>query len=181
MPMKDIHGRVIHDERGKPILVAMYQLEEDDTKVRSQSIAPHVSPHDRSRARLKLEIAFLAYYRLSQDKNSCPLWFKPAAEAIFERREPVSEVKKAFVEKGKAPSALAFDTELSRFRKIIRKLVDKLMGNVLFADEVDGACNGRALSPKKALNLEWDELARSVGDRRMHSIRDNVVRGILDL
>ena len=179
--MKDIHGRVIHDERGKPILVPKYQLEEDDQKVRSQSIARHVSSQDRSRARLKLEIAFLAYYRLSADKNSCPLWFKPAAEAIFERREPVGDVKKVFVEKGKAPSSLAFDTELSRFRKKIRKLADKLMENVLFADEVDSARNGRALSPKKALNREWDELARSVGDRRMHSIRDNVVRGILDL
>ena len=181
VPRKDIHGRVIHDERGKPILVPKYQLEEDDTKVRPQSIAPHVSPNDRSRARLKLEIAFLAYYRLSQDKNSCPLWFKPAAEAIFERREPVGDVKKAFVEKGKAPSSLAFDTELSRFRKKIRKLADKLMENVLFADEVDSARNGRALSPKKALNREWDELARSVGGHRMNSIRDNVVRGILDL
>ena len=55
------------------------------------------------------------------------------------------------------------------------------MENVLFADEVDSARNGRALSPKKALNREWDELARSVGDRRMYSIRGNVVRGILDL
>lgn len=181
VPMKDIHGHVMHDERGKPILVPRYQLVEDDKKMIGPLIVPHVSPNDRARARLKLEIAFLAYYRLSEDKKSCPLWFKPAAEAIFERREPVCDVKKIFVEGGNAPSALAFDTELSRFRKKIRKLADKLMENVLFADEMGSARNGRALSPKKALNREWDELARRVGDHRMRSIRDNVVRGILDL
>ena len=181
VPMKDVHGRVMHDKRGKPILVPRYQVEEDDDKVRRVSIVPHASSTDRARARLKLEIAFLAYYRLSEDKKSCPLWFKPAAEAIFERREPVCDVKNVFVEKGKAPSAQAFDTEFCRFRNRIRKLADKLMENVLFADEMDSARNGRVSSPKEALNREWDELARQVGNHRMRSIRDNVVRGILDL
>ena len=181
VPLKDIHGHVRHDDRGKPILVPRYQVEKDDDKVRRMSIAPHVSSNDRARARLRLEIAFLAYYRLSEDKKSCPLWFKPAAEAIFERREPVCDVKKVFVEKGKAPSAQAFDTELFRFRNKIRMLAGKLMENVLFANEVDSARNGRALSPKAALNREWDELARKIGDHRSRSIRDNVVRGILDL
>ena len=171
----------MHDDRGKPILVPRYQVEEDDDKVRRVSIAPHVSPKDGARARLRLEIAFLAYYRLSEDKKSCPLWFKPVAEAIFERHELVSDVKKVFVENGKAPSPQAFDTELFRFRGKIKKLADKLMEKVLFADEIESARNGRALSPKAALNQEWDELARMVGNRRVRSIRDNVVRGILNL
>ena len=179
--MKDVHGRVMHDDRGKPILLPRYQVEEDDEKVRHVSIAPHVSSNDRARARLKLEVAFLAYYRLSEDKKSCPLWFKPAAEAIFERREPVCDVKKVFVERGKAPSSQAFDTELFRFRRKIKKLADKLMEHVLFADEMGSARNRRALSPKEALNREWDELARMVGDHQMRSIRANVVCGILDL
>ena len=63
----------------------------------------------------------------------------------------------------------------------IKKLADKLMEHVLFADEMGSARNRRALSPKEALNREWDELARMVGDHQMRSIRANVVCGILDL
>jgi hypothetical protein len=186
VPLKDIHGRVMHDKRGKPIFVPRYQVEDDDEKVKNSSFVPNVSIDDRRRTRLRLEIAFLSYYRLSADKNSCPEWFKPAVVAIFERHEAVADVKKVFVEKKKAPSSQAFDTQLCRFRQKIKKLADKLMEKVWFADErvcmaVGEARSRGALSRKKALDLEWDELARCVGDLKMRSIRYNVVRGILDL
>ncbi len=186
VPLKDVHGHVMHDKRGKPIFVPRYQIEEDEKKLINPFSKPNVSPNDRRRVQLRLEIAFLSYYRLSADENLCPEWFKPAAKAIFERHEAAADVKKVFVEKKKAPSARAFDTELCRFRQKVRKLTDKLMEKVWFADErackVAGeARSRRALSQKKALDLEWDELARLVGDLKMRSIRYNVVRGILDL
>ena len=130
VPSKDVHGHVLRDDRGKPILVPKYQMEDDSEKVKSMSVVPSVSRSDSRRSRLRLKLAFLASHRLLKDKDSCPKWFRDAAVAIFERREKIGDVKRRFVEEGLAPSAISFDTALSRFRAKIGKLTDKLMDNL---------------------------------------------------
>ena len=185
VPLKDVHGRVMRDTRGRVIYVPRDQFDTDDKTAadfqgerRSQEIDER---NRQSRIRLMLELSFLAYYRLQADERVCPRWFRPFAEMIFAQGKDDKEVRPKALASGSVPSVSAFDKELSCFRKKIRKLRNKMLERIYSFEivEHDDKKGFHMLDPKEVLEREWNELGRWIGDRRMQDVRYNVVRGIM--
>lgn len=185
--LKDVHGRVMHDENGRIIYVPRSDLDTVDVKKSEIAVAQELSDREfekaqKLRAKKKLELFYLAYFRLHADENICPKWFRPFVEEIFEQGKNRAEVEARAIKTKAAPSRTSFYTELCRFREKVRKLADELWDSVYGYNVV---CDEKGevrhvMEAKEALEREWDELALYVGYRRMHDIRYNVIRGLVE-
>ena len=87
--------------------------------------------------------------------------------------------------RSKAPSGSAFDKELSVFRKKVRDFRDRMAKEVFSFDDVsktqsDRKGRARVLDPVEVVNGSWEDLAVYVGDKRMHDVRYNIVRGLVE-
>lgn len=185
--LKDVHGRVMHDSRGKEIYVPKSDLDTEDVK-KSEIAATHhfneveLEKARKLRAKRKLELYYLAYYRLHADEKICPKWFRPYVEEIFEQGKGRAEVEDSAIKTKAAPSRTSFYTELCRFREKVRELEDELWDSVYGYNVVsdDKGAVKHVMDAKEALEREWDELALYVGYRRMHDIRYNIIRGLVE-
>lgn len=190
VPLKDIHGRVMHDKNGKVVYVSRAILAPPQGETKGKSVDNYALKRfgeetaektSKKRARLLLELSYLAYYRLCADEKVCPKWFKPYAKELFEQGRGAKEVRARARIDDSVPSAGAFDKELSSLRKKIRKLRDEMFRRMYSFATIETE-NGRAvhvLDPNEVLEQEWKDLALWVGNRRMHDIRYNVVRAIM--
>lgn len=184
---KDVHGHVMRNRDGKAIYVPRSDLDTVDAK-KSEIAAAHDHAERESekerkrRAKCRLELFYLAYFRLHADEKACPKWFRPYAEEIFEQGKDRSEVENRAVKTKAAPSRTSFYAELCRFRDKVRRLAGELWAGV-YGDNL--VCNAkgavkRVVESHEALDREWDELALYVGDRRMRDIRYNIIRGLVE-
>ena len=194
---KDIHGRVIRDLKHgvlKARYVPKYITGNEDADLERLALTSKGDLRDnakrRARAQIMLEISYLAYCRLRVSEKACVKWFREALEPIFEKGVPVDEVKREFLEikedgRSKAPSGSAFDKELSVFRKKVRDFRDRMAKQVFSFDDVsktqsDRKGRARVLDPVEVVNGYWEDLAVYVGDKRMHDVRYNIVRGLVE-
>jgi len=184
---KDVHGRVMHDARGKEIYVPKSDL--DTEAVKKSEIAAANDFNERKlekarklRAKRKLELFYLAYFRLHADEKICPKWFRPYVEEMFELGQDRANVEKRAIKTKAAPSRTAFYAELCRFREKVRELADELWDSVYGYNTVcdDKGAVKHVMEPKESLEREWDDLALYVGYRRMHDIRYNIIRGLVE-
>jgi len=193
---KDIYGKeIVNIKNGKAQYQWVPKYVTGDTDLAIQKEISHVlskSADDKrreERCKLVLETTVLSYYMTAAKGPKCPEWFKPAIKRIFEDGVPVDEVKRKMTAEGEVPSSSYFDKELSVFRKYVRKQGEELLKKA-FAYKVVEVAGGRStgkdsklvkmLEPKEVLERAWDELALWVGDKRMHDIRYNIIRAMVD-
>jgi hypothetical protein len=196
IPEKDVHGKKMYDYvhgKRKVRYVSKYLSKNDDNEFNyllARSKSDQMDDKKRSeRARILLDVSYLAYFWLKKDGKIGPEWFKDAAERIFERGESSSSVKEDVlnrddVAKGRAPSGSAFDKELSALRSRIRDLSYKMIKKVYaFNDTNVGSAKDakpHMFDPKEVLDGYWRDLAHYIGNKKMRDVKYNVVRGIID-
>jgi ribA/ribD-fused uncharacterized protein len=193
---KDVHGNKMYDYshgKRKARYVSKHLTVNDENDLdRSLMRAKSELQDDKKRAarmKMLLEVSYLAYYWLKKGGKIGPEWFKEAAERIFERGESSSSVKEDVLQRDgdarrKPPSGSAFDKELSTLRSRIRKLSDKMIKEVYAFNDINVGsakdAKSHTLDPKEVLDKYWEDLALYIGDKKMHDIRYNIVRGIVE-
>ena len=193
---KDIYGNeIVNYKNGKATYrwVPKYATGESDFAMQKKiSHALSKANDDKrreARCKLVLETSVLSYYLTAAKGLKCPEWFKPAIKWIFEDGRPVDEVKARLLDDGEAPSSSSFDKELSLFRKGVRERGKALLEKAFAYDvikvpdedaEWKSGLRVKMLDPKEVLDLAWEELALWVGDKRMHDIRYNIIRAMVD-
>ena len=187
VPLKDVNGHIMRNKNGKVIYVPRSEFDTEEVKKSEMGKAHEYNERElekarKNRAKRKLELYFLAYFRLYADEKICPKWFRPFVKEIFEQGKNRAEVEERAVKTKAAPSRTSFYAELCRFREKVRKLQGELWNSVYeFNPVYDKKGTVKHVTEShEALDREWDELALYVGYRRMHDIRYNIIRGLVE-